>query len=168
MRRYRYRNYGGQGGIRWGAVVFGWAVAVAVGILTNIIFRQIYGLLAEPPVEAGELTAAAVVLSGASGFLSYLVGGYAAGKRARRSGGRHGALTAVFGLVAGVVLAMILVLTGAVLGEGIAEVVVPPASIGPIGAVWVSGAILFLINLFGGMVGGMLGEPSHLDTRRLD
>ncbi len=168
MRRYRYRNYGGQGGIRWGAVVFGWAVAVAVGLLTHIIFRQIYGLLAEPPVEAGELTATAVVLSGVSGFLSYLVGGYAAAKRARRSGGRHGALTAVFGLVAGVVLAMILMLFGAVLGEGIAEVVVPPASIGPIGAVWASGAILFLINLFGGLVGGKLGEPSHLDARRLN
>ena len=121
-----------RGGIRWGAVVFGWAVALVVGILTNIIFRQIYGLLAEPPVETGELAATVVVLSGASGFLSYLAGGYAAAKRARYSGGRHGALTAVFGLIVGVVLAIVLVLFGAVLGEGVAEVVVPPASIGPV------------------------------------
>src|SRR5919112_6485555 len=129
------KTTGARGGIRWDAVVFGWAVAVVVGILTNIIFRQIYGLLAGPPVEAGELTATMVVLSGVSGFLSYLVGGYAAAKRARYSGGRHGALTAVFGLIVGVVLAVVLVLFGAVLGEGVAEVVAP-ASIGPIGAVW--------------------------------
>ena len=139
-----------------------------MGILTNIVFRQIYGLLAEPPVETGELTATVVVTSGASGFLSYLAGGYAAAKKARHSGGRHGALTAVFGLIVGVVLAIVLVLFGAVLGEGVAEVVVPPASIGPIGAVWAFGAILFLINLFGGLVGGKLGEPFNSDAKRLE
>ena len=161
------RTTGARGGIRWGAVVFGWAVAVVVGILTNIVFRQIYGLLTEPPLDAGELTATLVVISGASGFLSYLVGGYAAAKRAGRSGGRHGALTAVFGLIVGVALTLALVLFGAVLGEGVAEVVVPPASVGPIGAVWAFGAILFLINLFGGLVGGKLGEPSHPDMKHL-
>ncbi len=162
------RSTGVRGGIRWDAVVLGWAVAVFLGILTNIIFRQIYGLLAEPPVEAGELTATVVVLSGVSGFLSYLVGGYAAAKRAGHRGGRHGALTAVFGLIVGVVLAIVLVLFGAVLGEGVAEVVVPPASVGPIGAVWAFGAILFLINLFGGLVGGKLGEPSRPDIKHLE
>lgn len=160
------RTPGARGGIRWGAVVFGWVVAVFVGILTNLVFRQLFGLLAEPRVETGDLMATVVVLSGVSGFLSYLAGGYAAAKRAGRSGGRHGALTAIFGLIAGVVLAVVLMLFGAVLGEGIAEVVVPPASIGPIGAVWAFGAILFLINLFGGLVGGKLGEPSHLDAKR--
>jgi hypothetical protein len=162
------RTAGARGRIRWDAVVFGWAVAVLVGILTNIIFRQIYGLLAEPPAEAGELTATVVVLSGVSGFLSYLVGGYAAAKRASRLGGRHGALTAVFGLIAGVVLVAVLVLLGVVLQEGIAEVVVLPASVGPIGAVWAFGAILFLINLFGGLVGGKLGEPFNPDAKRLE
>ena len=162
------RSTGVRGGIRWDAVVLGWAVAVSLGILISIALRQIYGMLAEPPVEAGELTATVVVLSGVSGFLSYLAGGYAAAKRARYSGGRHGALTAVFGLIVGVVLAIVLVLFGAVLGEGVAEVVVPPASVGPIGAVWAFGAILFLINLFGGLVGGKLGEPSRLDIKHLE
>ena len=162
------RSTGARGGIRWDAVVLGWAVAFFLGILTSIIFRQIYGMLAEPPVDAGELTATVVVLSGVSGFLSYLVGGYAAAKRAGHRGGRHGALTAVFGLIVGAVLAIVLVLFGAVLGEGVAEVVVPPASVGPIGAVWAFGAILFLINLFGGLVGGKLGEPSRLDIKHLE
>ena len=162
------RSTGVRGGIRWDAVVLGWAVAVSLGILISIALRQIYGMLAEPPVEAGELTATVVVLSGVSGFLSYLVGGYAAAKRAGHWGGRHGALTAVFGLIVGAVLALVLVLFGAVLGEGVAEVVVPPASVGPIGAVWAFGAILFLINLFGGLVGGKLGEPSRLDIKHLE
>jgi hypothetical protein len=162
------RSTGARGGIRWGAVAFGWAVAVFVGIVTNIVFRQTYGLVAEPPVETGDLTATVVVLSGASGFLSYLAGGYAAAKRAGRSGGRHGALTAVLGLIVGVVLAIVLVLFGTVLGEGIVEVVMPPASVGPIGAVWGFGAVLFLTNLFGGLVGGKLGEPFYMDTKRLE
>ena len=161
------RPTGARGGIRWDAVVLGWAVAVFLGILINIIFRQIYGLLVEPPVEAGELTATVVVLAGVLGFLSYLVGGYAAAKRAGHWGGRHGALTAVFGLIVGVVLTIVLVLFGVVLGEGVAEVVVPLAWVGPIGAVWVFGALLLLVNLFGGFVGGKLGVPSHPYAKRL-
>ncbi len=159
---------GGRGGIRWDAVVIGWVVAVLVGVLLNIVLRLIYVLIAEPSVEGSELTATVVVLSGVSGFLSYLVGGYAAAKKARRSGGRHGVLTAVFGLIVGVVLALVLVLFGAVLDESVTEVVVPPASFGPIGAEWAFGAVLFLVNMFGGFVGGKLGEPSHPYPKRLE
>ena len=123
--------------------------------------EQVYGLLAEPPVEGGELSATVVVISVVSGFLSYLVGGYAAARMARHSGGRHGALTAVFGLIVGVILAIVLVLFGTLFVEGLAAVAVPPSSFGPIGAAWAAGTlILLLVNLFGGFVGGKLGEPS--------
>ncbi len=79
-----------------------------------------------------------------------------------------GALAAVFGLIVGVVLAVVLVLFGAVLGEGVAEVVVLPASVGSIDAMWAFSAILFLINLFGGLIGGKLGEPSRPDLKDLE
>src|SRR5436305_15172274 len=85
----------------WGAGAFGWVVAVVTGIVISPILRQMYGLLTEPPVERGEFTATVVVISLVSGFLSYLVGGYAAAKTARYSGGKHGALTAVLGLIVG-------------------------------------------------------------------
>lgn len=147
---------GFKGGIRWGAVAFGWALAVLTGIVVSTILRQVYGLIAEPPVERGAFTAAVVVVSLVSGFLSYLVGGYAAARTAQYAGGRHGALTAVFGLIAGVILAIILAFFGLVFAEGVA---VPPAAFGPIGAAWAAGSILFLVNLFGGFVGGKLGEP---------
>ncbi len=160
---------GDRGGTRWGAVALGWVVAVIAGIVIGTVARQVYGLLAGPPVEGGELTATVVVISVVSGFLSYLVGGYAAARLARHSGGRHGALTAVFGLIVGVVLAVVLVFFGTVFAEGMAAVAVPPSSFGPIGAAWAAGTlILFLVNLFGGFVGGQLGEPSHRDAKRLD
>ena len=72
----------GKGGTRWGAVALGWVLAVLTGIVTGTILRQAYGLLADPLVEGGELTATVVVISVVSGFLSYLVGGYAAASMA--------------------------------------------------------------------------------------
>ncbi len=152
----------GKGGTRWGAVALGWVLAVLTGIVTGTILRQAYGLLAEPPVEGGELSATVVVISVVSGFLSYLVGGYAAARMARYSCGRHGALTAVFGLIVGVILAIVLVFVGTLFAEGLAALAVPPSSFGPIGAAWAAGGlILFLVNLFAGFVGGKLGEPSN-------
>ena len=158
----------GKGGTRWDAVALGWVLAVLTGIVTGTILRQAYGLLADPLVEGGELTATVVVISVVSGFLSYLVGGYAAASMAGHSGGRHGALTAVFGLILGVILAVVLVFFGTVLAEGLAAVAVPPSSFGPIGAAWTAGTlILFLVNLFAGFVGGKLGEPSYPDVKRV-
>jgi hypothetical protein len=155
----------GKGGTRWGAVALGWVLAVIAGIVAGTILRQAYGLLADPPVEGGELTATVMVISVVSGFLSYLVGGYAAARMAGYSGGRHGALTAVFGLILGVILTVVLVFFGTVFTEGLAAAAVPPSSFGPIGAAWTAGTlILFLVNLFAGFVGGKLGEPSHTQT----
>ena len=136
----------------------GWGVAVFSGILLAFIVRLLYGLFVEPPVGDGEMTAAAVVVSLVSGFLSYLVGGYVAARVARHSGAKHGALTAVFGLIVGLVLSIILALLGVVFAGGVA---VPPAGFGLTGAALAAGLILFLINLFGGLVGGKLGEPSR-------
>jgi len=140
-------------------------LAVLTGIVTGSILRQVFGLLADPPVEAGELTATVVVISLVSGFLSYLVGGYAAARLAGHSGGRHGALTAVFGLILGVILAVVLIFFGTVFAEGLAAVAVPPSSFGPIGAAWTAGTlIVFLVDLFAGFIGGKLGEPSRPDV----
>ncbi len=50
-------------------------------------------------------------------------------------------------------------------GFGFADVV-PPASFGFAGTALVAGLILFLVNLFGGFVGGKLGEPPYPDVKR--
>lgn len=149
---------------RWGAVTLGWGVAMLAGIAISPVLRILYGLIAEPWMERGELTVALVVVSLVSGFLSYLLGGYTAARAARRAGGKHGALTAFFGLIVGVVLALVLAIFGLVFAEGVA---MPPATFGLTGTALLAGLILFLTNLFGGFVGGKLGEPSYPDIEHL-
>ena len=156
---------GKQDGIRWGAVSSGWAVAALVGVLISPVLRLLYGLLAKPPIERGEFTASVVVVSLVSGFLSYLIGGYVAARLVRYAGGKHGALTAVIGLIVGIILAVILTFSHITFAEGVA---VPPAGFGLVGPALVAGLVLFLINLFGGFVGGKLGEPYPSDVRRAD
>ena len=145
---------------RWSAVTLGWGVAVLAGVVVSPVLRILYSLIAEPRMERGELTVALVVVSLVSGFLSYLLGGYVAARAAGRAGGKHGALTAFFGLIVGVVLAVF----GLVFAEGVA---VPPASFGLGRTALLAGLILFLTNLFGGFVGGKLGEPSYPDIEHL-
>ena len=148
----------------WGAVGLGWVIAALAGVVISAVVRLSYGLFAEPPVGRGELTAAVVVISLVSGFLAYLIGGYAAAKLAGHSGGKHGALTAVFGLIVGIVLAAILSLLGVLFAGGVAA---PPVVFGFAGAALLAGLILFLANLFGGYVGGKVGEPARPGTKRV-
>ncbi len=151
---------GAGDGTRWAAVALGWAVAVLAGVVISTLLRLLYGLLAGPEVERGSFTAAVVVVSLAAGFLSYLIGGYFAARSARRSGRKHGALAAFSGLIAGVVLALILTPFGAVFAEGVA---LPPACFGLTRDALLAGLVLFSANLFGGFVGGTMGEPLRPD-----
>ncbi len=150
-------------GVRWRSVAVGWLVAVLVGAIISPLLRGLYGLVAEPPVERGEFTAAIIVISLVSGFLAYLVGGFVAARSARYSGGLNGAMTAIFGVIVGVVLAVILAVFGVIFAEGVA---MPPVSFGLAGSALLAGLILFLVNLFGGYVGGKLGEPIWRGVQR--
>src|SRR3712207_9410484 len=94
-------------GIKWGAVALGWVVAVVAGIVINFILRILFGLFVEFPPDPTELTVGVIVVSLLSGFLAYLVGGYAAGRSARVSGGLNGAMTAVVGFILGIILGII-------------------------------------------------------------
>ena len=149
-------------GIRWGSVAMGWLVAAGVGSLISLLLS---GLVDEPPAESGEITASFVVISLVSGFLAYLAGGFLAARSAGYSGGLNGAMTAVFGLIVGLVLGTILAVAGVTFAEGVA---MPPANFGLAGGVLLAGLVLFLVNLFGGYVGGKLGEPSRPEIRRLE
>lgn len=151
------------GSIRRDAVLAGWVTAVLVGFATSFALRELYGIFAGSPVERGGITAGLVVVSLASGFLCYLAGGFVAARLAGRDGGRNGAATAVLGLVVGVALAAGLALFGAVFTGGVA---VPPAGFGLAGGAPAAGLVLFAANLFGGYVGGKLGEPSPPELAR--
>lgn len=155
----------GNGGkrIRWGSVALGWLVAAVVGSLISLLLSRLYGLVGETSTEGGEITAGFVVTSLVSGFLGYLAGGFVAGRSAGYSGGLNGAITAVFGLILGLVVGTILTVLGVPFPEGVA---MPPANFGLAGGVLPADLILFLVNLFGGYVGGKLGEPSRPEVRR--
>jgi hypothetical protein len=102
-----------------------------------------------------------MIVSVVSGFLAYLFGGYVAGRFARRAGGLHGAMTAVIGAATGAVLGAL----GVAVSGGI---LVAQFALG-FGEVTASTALaLLLAYLFGGYVGGKLGEPSEPAVRRLN
>lgn len=147
----------GSQGLHWGAVALGWLVAVIAGIILTPVLRFLYELVIELSVERGELTTAAAAISVLSGFLAYLIGGYVAGKLSGGSGGLNGAMTAVFGGIVGLILAVLLSVFGLVFAEGVA---LPPSAFGVAGVALILGFVFFLINLFGGYVGGKLGEPA--------
>ena len=143
-------------GIRWGSVILGWLVALVAGVVMSLFFNALYGLVAGPPAEGGKVSAGVVVTSLMSGFLAYLSGGFVAGRSAGYSGGLNGAMTAVFGLIVGLVAGAILAIFGATFAQGVA---MPPATFGLTGGVLLIGLVLFLVDLFGGYIGGKLGEP---------
>ncbi len=150
-------------GIRWRSVALGWLVAAMIGSLLSLLFSALYGLVGEPAAEGGEITAGFVIISLVSGFVAYLAGGFVAGRSAGYSGGLNGAMTAVFGLILGLVVGAILTMFGVAFASGVA---MAPANFGLAGGVLLAGLVLFLVNLFGGYVGGKLGEPSRPEVRR--
>ena len=142
--------------------MLGWLVASVSGLVISPLLNALYGLAVPPPLVRGDFTADLVVVSLASGFLAYLVGGFVAARNAGRKGGLHGAMTAAFGLMVGITLALILAVFGLAFVEG---VTVPPAGFGLTGrAVLIGSLPLFLTNLFAGYVGGKLGEPPESVT----
>src|SRR5215216_3211406 len=96
------------GGLQWDAVALGWVVAVVAGIVLSITLRGLLGLSAGGEEPTTGRTLAALLASLISGFLSYLVGGYVAGRGGRACVRFNGAMTSVLGLVVGIVLPLLI------------------------------------------------------------
>lgn len=135
--------------------MLGWAAAVLLGVALTPLLGLLYRLAA-PLAEGAEVTAGSVVVALVAGFAAYVVGGYLAARSAGYSGGLHGLMTAVFGLLLGIALALALAVFGVILAGAVA---LPPVGFGVSSAGLFAGVILFAINLMGGYVGGKLGEP---------
>lgn len=148
---------GTRNGIRWRAVVLGWALAVLLGVVLSPLLGLLFRLVA-PSAEGVEVAGGSVVVALVAGFAAYLGGGYLAAKLAGYSGGLHGSLTAGFGLILGAILALFLAAYGLIFAEGVA---LPPVSFGLSSAGLIAGLILFAVNLLGGYAGGKLGEPVY-------
>jgi hypothetical protein len=160
-RKHERSSVRAGGNIRWEGVVLGWLVAFPAGLLLGPPLRAAYDAMTGSVVTPEKFTSGLVIVSLVSGFLAYLFGGYVAGRFARRAGGLHGAITATLGAVAGAVLGAF----GIVVSGGILVALI---GFGFDGVTASTSLALFLAYLFGGYIGGKLGEPSEPAMRHLD
>ena len=148
----------------WGAVLGGWVATIGASV---IFAPMVAGLLVVPGTPIGDIALAVPVVLGL--FLSYIVGGYVAGRMAGYRTSWHGMMTAFFTLF----VILVLMLFGVAADNGLfaASGVRTAADLIPgvrdlnlysLGDALTFGAILgFLAAIFGGWLGGLLA-PSHV------
>jgi len=148
----------------WGAVLGGWVATIGA----SVIFAPVVaGLLVVPGTPVGDIAVAVPVVLGL--FLSYIVGGYVAGRMAGYRTSWHGMMTAFFTLF----IILVLMLLGVAADNGVfaasgirsaADLIpgVRDLNLYALGDALTFGAILgFLAAIFGGWLGGLLA-PSHV------
>ena len=149
----------------WAAVLGGWVATIGA----SVIFAPVVaGLLVVPGTPAsGDIAVAVPVVLGL--FLSYIVGGYVAGRMAGYRTSWHGMMTAFFTLFVLLVLMLLGVAadSGLFAASGIrsaADIIpgVHDLNVYALGDALTFGAVLgFLAAIFGGWLGGLLA-PSHV------
>jgi ABC-type Fe3+ transport system permease subunit len=166
------------GGIRWGAVFFGWLCATGMAALLIAIIAATgtaIGLTestVDEVVDGAVGNAAAVSLGGAIALvlvlaISYLAGGYVAARMARFSGRTQGFAVWVVGLV----VTLLAALGGVVLGSAydvLARLDLPRIPVDE-GTATTGGVItlvaILAVTLLAAVAGGLLGDRYH---RRID
>jgi len=144
------------------SVLGGWIATIgAMALVAPAVAAVLVG--ANPGLGSNDIVPAVPVIIGI--FVSYLIGGYVAGRMAGYRTSWHGMLTAFFSLfVLGVlVLASYAAVNGAFTGFGVNDVntLVPGVNVDSLGNALTFGALLgFLAAIFGGWLGGVLA-PSH-------
>src|SRR2546423_12162430 len=149
----------------WMSVLGGWIATIgAMALVAPAVAAVLVG--ANPSIGSNDIATAVPVVIGI--FVSYLIGGYVAGRMAGYRTSWHGMLTAFFSLF--VLLVLVLVsyaaANGAFTGIGLNNLtdLVPGASglnIDSLGNALTFGALLgFLAAILGGWLGGVLA-PSH-------
>jgi hypothetical protein len=148
----------------WMSVLGGWIATIgAMALVAPAVAAVLAG--ANPNIGSNDIATAVPVVIGI--FVSYLIGGYVAGRMAGYRTSWHGMLTAFFSLF--VLLLLVLLSYAAASGAfaGISldvSVLVPGASglsVDSLGAALTFGALLgFLAAILGGWLGGLLA-PSH-------
>jgi hypothetical protein len=128
------------------------AIVGAIGVDTDVVSTD----YEEASIVGGLITAAVL-------FLSYLYGGYVAGRMARRSGIVQGLLVAVLGLVVVAVVAAVVSQAGGTddVVDNLRDLGVPTTGDAYGDAFTVAGLASLAAIILGGLVGGILGERWH-------
>ena len=153
-------------GTSWGAILDGWLAAVGVAaILTPIVGVLLTGLYTTRGYASTVPILAAVAIS-------YLVGGYVAGRMAGYRTSWHGMMVAFFGLF--VVLALLVIdvaFAAGVFGEPARLVQILPLVLGialfeSVETFAFGGVLSLLIAIFAGWLGGVLAPARAVQMAR--
>ncbi|MBA2451469.1 MAG: hypothetical protein H0V51_25920 [Chloroflexi bacterium] len=165
------------GGLKLGAALFGWLVAVGIGVLLTAVMSAAGGAMGLSQTAPSQVDPAQAQTIGiVSGvvllvilFLAYFAGGYVAGRLARFDGARQGLGVWLIALA----VALVLAATGALLGAQYN--VFDRLQIGPriptdVATLTTAGLIallaIVLVTLIGAILGGMAGERFHRKVDR--
>lgn len=160
-----------RGGVSAGAVLTGVVVAFgAMFVLTAVISGILVGLGLTDELTPGEATEVGIATGiglVVAQFLSYMWGGYAAGRMSRGAGSANGALVALLGIVVGVAVGAIATWVGAT------EDLRTPFNSSQLPAdgevlQWGAGLAIAAVAamFFGGVVGGAFGSRWHTKLER--
>lgn len=169
------RRHEEYGGIKGGAVFYGWLVAVALTVLLVGIVSAIASAVgssmdvtkADAELKAGSIGIGAGVALLIILIISYFAGGYVSGRMARFDGARQGVGTWILGLV----ITLIVVGVGALFGSqyNVFERVNLPSIPVPTDSLTWGGVVAIVAILVGtllaALLGGKVGERYH---RKID
>jgi hypothetical protein len=146
----------------WMSVLGGWIATIGAMALVGPAVAAVL-VSANPGIGSNDLATAIPVVVGI--FVSYLIGGYVAGRMAGYRTSWHGMLTAFFSLFVLLVVVLLgyFAATGAFAGIDVSTLVPGAAglSIDSLGNALTFGALLsFLAAILGGWLGGLLA-PTH-------
>jgi hypothetical protein len=169
----RKRQHDRWGGINWGAVFFGWVVAIGIGsLLTGLVVATGTAVsLTEVPANVADAPGAIGVSGGIVIFviamLAYFAGGYVAGRMTRFDGGRQGLGVWSFGLLVAAALAIVGVVAGGEYnvfsGLDLPRVPVDEGTLTSTGAIVLVAVVIG--SLATAVTGGTIGQRYH---RRVD
>ncbi|HEY8824444.1 MAG TPA: hypothetical protein VIP07_06100 [Candidatus Limnocylindria bacterium] len=147
----------------WMSVLGGWIATIGAMALVAPAVAAVL-VSANPGIGSNDLATAVPVVIGI--FVSYLIGGYVAGRMAGYRTSWHGMLTAFFSLLVFLVIVLLgyFAATGAFAGIDVSTLVPGAAglNVDNLGNALTFGALLgFLAAIFGGWLGGLLA-PSHV------
>jgi len=155
----------------WGAVLGGWVATVGASVIfAPLVGGLIAAVVGSPQQGAGgDLTLGVPVVLGL--LLSYIVGGYVAGRMAGYRTSWHGLMTAFFSLLVLLVAALIgwAAGNGYFAGIGITTDTAIGSNLGGLDmyaygtAITFSAILGFLAAIFGGWLGGLLAPP-HVEA----
>ncbi|QYJ14366.1 hypothetical protein Rxycam_00162 [Rubrobacter xylanophilus DSM 9941] len=164
------------GGVDWLAGFLGFVFAAVCGaffsLIGGLVLGPFGGLDLAGVSNLGPAAVTGLVILAVLIFLTYLFGGYVAGRLARFDGGRNGALTVLFTAVVVVLLVVVGGFVPGVAGDAvrdfIQDAVMPAlgsvADSGVMGLAVLGGAVV--VALLGGILGGRLGSRYHSQIDR--